>query len=139
MSLTFSKSTITHAIYYLANFEFSSFFLIMSYQHSKQSSLEITNFDVRIAKDDEISSSLDLLLMYFHETKDSRHCKSQKSNDNLVQENEYLRQKIVYYKESRNVMFAFHNKTMKAFQILQCATQELSKKMILLERRILKY
>lgn len=50
-----------------------------------------------------------------------------------------MRQEIVYYKESRNAMLAFHSIVMEAFQVLRCATQELSEKMVLSEERILEY
>jgi len=36
-------------------------------------------------------------------------------------------------------MFKFHNRVIKAFQIMQRATNVLSKKMTLLKRRILEY
>lgn len=62
----------------------------MSRQHLKQSPLEIIDLDVRIARCDETSSSLELLLVYLHETKESRHHKLMKSIDDLVQENGYL-------------------------------------------------
>lgn len=111
----------------------------MSHQHSKQSPPEITDLDARIAKGGGTSSSLDLLPVYLHEAKDSRRRKPQKPGDDLVRENGYLRQEIVYYKESRNAMLAFHSKVMEAFQVLQRATQELSEKMVLSEGRILEY
>lgn len=111
----------------------------MSRQHVKQQPPEITDLDARIAKGGGTSSSLDMLPVNLHETKNSDRRKSKKPVDDLVRENGYLRQEIVYYKESRIAMLEFHSKVMEAFQVLQRATQDLSEKMALSEGRILEY
>ena len=48
--------------------------------------------------------------------------------DDLVRENGYLRQEIVWYKESRNVMLDFHSRTRKASLLLQSTMKELFNK-----------
>ena len=57
----------------------------------------------------------------------------------LIRKNEYLRQKIIYYKESRNVMLKFHSKMMTTFQILRETTKMLFERMTFFEEKLLKY
>ena len=111
----------------------------MNRRFQKQISFEITNLDVRIAKNDETSSNFEMLSIYLREFKKlQRHWEKKLIND-LMRENEYLRQKIVYYKEARNVMLKFHNQMMTILQVLQRARKIFSKKMTWSKNEILEY
>jgi hypothetical protein len=60
---------------------------------------EITDFDVRIERGGGTSSGLELLSHKLKLDKDRVT-----SFENLIKDNEYLRQELVFYKESRNAM-----------------------------------
>ena len=100
---------------------------------------EIIELDARIAKDDDTSSRLNMLSIHLEKTKKSRCRRAKRLMNALIRENEYLRQKIIYYKESRNVMLKFHSKVMTAFQILREATKVLFERMTFFEEKLLRY
>ena len=102
-------------------------------------SFEVIELDARIAKDDDISSRLNMLSIHLEKTKKSRCRRAKKLMNALIRENEYLRQKIIYYKESRNAMLKFHSKMMTAFQILREATKMLFERMTFFEGKLLRY
>ena len=80
-----------------------------------------------------------MFLIYLRKFKElQRHREKELIND-LMRENEYLRQKIVYYKEARNVMLKFYNQMMTILQVLQRARKILSKKMTRSKDEILEY
>ena len=100
---------------------------------------EIIELDARIAKDDDTSSRLNMLSIHLEKAKKSRCRRAERFMNALVRENEYLRQKIIYYKESRNVMLEFHSKMMTTFQILRRTTKMLFERMTFFERELLRY
>ncbi len=95
---------------------------------------EITDLDVRIEKKSDKSSNLELLSHKLKQEKD--HIRSL---ENLIRENDYLRQELVFYKKSRNVMLIFHDQVLEFYNILKVALKKLSKKMSSSETDIIKY
>ncbi len=59
--------------------------------------------------------------------------------DDLIRENGYLRQEIVFYQESRNAMLDFYGAVSEAYHGLNKALRELSEKLALAKGRIEKY
>lgn len=100
---------------------------------------EITKLDARIAREGGASSTLDMLPASLQRGKPVAKQSSHGYIRDLVYENDYLRQEIVYYKESREAMLAFHQQTLKSFQVLQTALKELSDKMARSEEFMLRY
>lgn len=96
---------------------------------------EITKLDARIAKEGGISSTIDLLPCSLQKAK----TEEKRSTGELILENNYLRQEIVYYKQSREAMMAFHTQTLKSFNLLQTALQGLSNKVASAEELMLRY
>lgn len=96
---------------------------------------EITKLDARIAKAGGTSSGLDMMPHRLKNTKKTNN----RTTEDLVRENSYLREEIIYYKEARNAMAAFHAKTFQSFGILQSALKDLSNKMAMSEEIILEY
>lgn len=91
---------------------------------------EITKLEARIAREEESSSTVDMLSTSLQKTKTIPQKSTKKYVRNLVVENKYLRQKIVFYKKFWKTMMIFHNKTLQSFNLLQAAFKELSNKMI---------
>ena len=96
---------------------------------------EITRLDAHIAKAGGTSSGLDMMS---HRLKDAKKTNNRTTED-LVRENSYLREEIVFYKEARNAMAAFHAKIFQSFGILQSALKDVSDKMAASEENLLEY
>ena len=99
---------------------------------------EITSLDARIAHAGGTSSGLELQPHRLRQTKQQIPDHSKQLYD-LVKENGYLRQEIIFYQESRNALLAFHSECIRAFDILQLSFKELSERMATAEGRIEKY
>ncbi len=100
---------------------------------AKQSS-EVIDLDVRLERENDTSTDLELFSHKLKQDKDRV-----KYVEDLIRENEYLRQKIVFYKESRSVMLIFHEQILKFYNFLNLALKKFSKKMSLFEIDIMKY
>ena len=98
---------------------------------------EITQLDARIARAGGTSSRVEMQPHRLQQTKTRRS--SSRERDDLVRENGYLRQEIVFYQESRNAMLAFHSQTMEAYDGLRCALKDLSEKLAAAEGRLERY
>ena len=105
----------------------------------KDSPPELTSLDARIANAGGTSSRIELQPHRLHQEKDKAEKSTSSVIRDLVRENGYLRQEIVYYQESRNAMLAFHSECMQSYNILQVAFKELSEKMAIAEGRIERY
>ena len=111
----------------------------MNRRPQEQTPPEITDLDARIAKGGGTSSNLEMLPIYLRESKELQRHRGKRLVDDLVRENGYLRQEIVYYKEARNAMLEFHSQVMATLQVLQRAREVLSEKMARSEGEILEY
>ena len=100
---------------------------------------EITKLDARIASAGGTSSRIELQPHRLQESKTSFNISPTLERENLVRENGYLRQEIVFYQESRNAMLAFQDQTLQAYQTLQKALKELSDKLATAEGRLERY
>lgn len=100
---------------------------------------EITKLDARIIKEGGTSSTADMLPCNLQKAKAAKTSSKYDYTKELILENGYLRQEIVYYKESREAMLAFHNSTLKSFNLLQTALKDLSHKMAMSEEIMLRY
>ncbi len=100
---------------------------------------ELTSLDARIAQAGGTSCTIELHSHRLRQTKKQEEQSASAQLRDLVRENEYLRQVIVFYQESRNAMMAFHSQAFQAYQLQQSALQELSDKMALAEGRLEKY
>lgn len=100
---------------------------------------EITSLDARIANAGGTSSRVELQPHRLRETKTQRFTSTTAQIDDLIRENGYLRQEIVFHQESRNGMLAFHNEILDVYQGLQSALKALSEKMARAEGRIERY
>ena len=99
---------------------------------------EITSLDARIARAGGTSSRLELQPHRLRETK-AQPCTAESQLNDLIRENGYLRQEIVFYQESRNAMLAFHSQSLEAYHGLQKALRDLSKKLVMAEARLERY
>lgn len=106
-----------------------------SYKRSSGERPEITNLDAHILEGGGTSSTIDMIPCSLQKAKEVKNL----STRDLILENSYLRQEIVYYKQSREAMMAFHNDTLKSFQLLQTALKELSHRMAMSEECMLRY
>ncbi|KAL9128170.1 MAG: hypothetical protein Q9217_003095 [Psora testacea] len=88
---------------------------------------EITSLDARIARAGGTSSRLELQPHRLREIK-AQPCTAGSQLNDLIRENGYLRQEIVFYQESRNSMLAFHSQSLEAYHGLQKALRDLSEK-----------
>lgn len=100
---------------------------------------EMTSLDARIAQAGGTSSRIELQPHRLRQTKIQHHATPRAQLEDLVRENSYLRQEIVFYQESRNAMLAFHSQVFEAYQGLNSALKELSEKLAKAEGRIEKY
>ena len=96
---------------------------------------EITKLDARIIEGGGTTSTADMMPCSLQKAKTA----NDRSTRDLILENNYLRQEIVYYKQSREAMLAFHGDTLKSFQLLQAALKGLSHKMAMSEEFMLRY
>ena len=99
---------------------------------------EITSLDARIARAGGTSSRLELQPHRLRETK-AQPCTAESQLNDLIRENGYLRQEIVFYQESRNAMLAFHSQSLEAYHGLQKALRDLSEKLVMAEVRLERY
>ena len=100
---------------------------------------EITNLDARIAQAGGTSSRIELQPHRLRQAKIQPPPSAATQLDDLVRENGYLRQEIVFYQESRNAMLAFHSQALEAYRGLQSALKEVSEKLAMAEGRLEKY
>lgn len=109
----------------------------MNHFHKKLSKErpKITKLDARIIERGRIISTIDMMPCSLQKTKTANH----RSTRDLILENNYLRQEIVYYKQSRKAMIVFHDDTLKFFQLLQAALKRLFHKMAMFEEFMLRY
>lgn len=106
-----------------------------SFQRFSKKRSEIIKLDVHIAENEKITFTIDMMSCNLQKTKK----KNNRFIRNLILENNYLRQEIVYYKKSRKTMIIFNNNTLNFFQLLQTALKKLSHKMTTFEKFMLKY
>ena len=100
---------------------------------------EIISLDARIAQAGGTSSRIELQPHRLRQTKKQPLKSLSMQRDDLIGENGYLRQEIVFYQESRNAMLDFYSGVLEAYHGLQKALRELSEKLALAEGRIEKY
>lgn len=100
---------------------------------------EVTMLDARIAHAGGTSSRIELQPHRLQESKNRSNKSPAVEREELLRENGYLRQEIVFYQESRNAMLSFHAQTLRAYQDLQGALKELSEKQAVAEGRLEKY
>ncbi|KAL2049560.1 hypothetical protein ABVK25_010139 [Lepraria finkii] len=100
---------------------------------------ELTDLDARIARAGGTSSRIELQPHRLRQAK-LQPCQSTTTQlDDLIRENGYLRQEIVFYQESKNAMLGFHSQTLEAYHSLHIALRELSEKLVKAEGRLEKY
>ncbi len=100
---------------------------------------EITKLDARIASAGGTSSRIELQPHRLQQAKTQPYTSTTMERDDLIRENGYLRQEIVFYQESRNAMLSFHTQALEAYQGLQGALKELSEKLAAAEGRLEQY
>ena len=100
---------------------------------------EITSLDARIAHAGGTSSRIELQPHRLRQSKEQPLTSLSMQRDDLIRENGYLRQEIVFYQESRNAMLEFYGEVSDAYHGLHKALKELSEKLALAEGRIEKY
>lgn len=99
--------------------------------------LEITKLDVQIAQACGTTSGIDMLPSRLQKTK--RNPLAPSYVEDLVSQNGYLREEIIFHKESKNAMLAFHSEALASFSILEPALKNLSEKLLASEGRLLEY
>ena len=99
---------------------------------------EVTDLDARIAQAGGTSSRIEMQPHRLKQTKRSWSSWEEERED-LIRENGYLRQEIVFYQESRNAMLAFHSQALEVYRGLQGALKELSAKLVVAEGRLERY
>lgn len=104
-----------------------------------QQSLKVISLDARITRFDETIFRLDMQSQKLQKIKLKALETTERELNDLIRENDYFRQKIVYYKEFRNVMLKFHSQTRETSLLLQSAIKELSDKMTKSEEAMLSY
>lgn len=110
-----------------------------NYEKNRDQPYEITSLDARIAQAGGTSSRVELQPHRLRQTKIQHHDTATAQLEDLIRENGYLRQEIVFYQESRNAMLAFHSQALEVYQGLHSAMKELSEKLAKAEGRIEKY
>ena len=100
---------------------------------------ETTKLDLRIARAGGTSSRIEMQPHRLRETKSKPYSSTEQERDDLIRENGYLRQEIVFYQESRNAMLGFHSESLEAYRRLQGALKQLSEKLVNAEGRIERY
>ena len=100
---------------------------------------EIISLDARIAYAGGTSSRIELQPYRLRQAKEQPLMSPSTQRDDLIRENGYLRQEIVFYQESRNAMLDFYGAVSEAYHGLNKALRELSEKLALAEGRIEKY
>ena len=100
---------------------------------------ELSALDARIARSGGTTSGVELQPHRLRERKQQASKPIRQREYDLVRENGYLRQEIVFYQESRNAMLAFHNQSTQAYEALQQAFRDLSDKMAVAEERLDRY
>ena len=101
--------------------------------------LEVTSLDARIALAGGTSSRIELQPHRLRQTKTEQQQTPELPKDELIRENGYLRQEIVFYQESRNGMLAFHSQILELYKGLQSALKEVSEKLAMAEGRLERY
>lgn len=100
---------------------------------------EVTGLDARIANAGGTSSRVEMQPHRLQQTKRKPYASTTEERDDLIRENGYLRQEIVFYQESRNAMLAFHSQALEVYQDLQGALKELTEKLANAEGRLERY
>ena len=100
---------------------------------------ELTTLDARIARAGGTSSTIELQSHRLQQSKEHDQKSEGARLEELVRENGYLRQEIVFYQESRNAMMAFHNQMLQAYHMQQSALRELSNNMALADGHLEQY
>ena len=100
---------------------------------------EMTDLDERVAKYGGTSSTIELHPQSLQGSKFQTPDSNKERIEELVRENGYLRQEIIFYQESRNAMMSFHTKMNEAYHIQRSAFRELSVHSQLAEGRLEEY
>ena len=107
--------------------------------HYNHHPAEVTRLDAQIAYGGGTSSGLELLPSRLQPQKALKYRKKNSEIADLVRENGYLRQELIFYKKSRNAMMEFHSRVMKSYGVFQATVKLLSERMAQSEKRILEY
>ncbi len=108
-------------------------------QHAKGLPPEIDSIDIRIVLTSGTSAKTELQPHRLRQEKNHVGRTLPTEMEDLIRENNYLRQEIAFYKESRIALLAFYNQTIELFQTLQSALKELSENIALAEGKLKKY
>jgi hypothetical protein len=100
---------------------------------------EVTALDHCIASRGGTTSKIEKLPSQIQVTKYRSPPNRDQRIEELTRENGYLRQELALYEETRDAMVSLHAKTKKAYKLLREGLQELSEKVAVSEKSLLKY
>ncbi|KAI9732149.1 MAG: hypothetical protein M1834_004245 [Cirrosporium novae-zelandiae] len=101
--------------------------------------VEVTSLDHLIATHGGTTSTLQMSPRALQKAKDTPTGTPNSRLEELVREVGSLRQEIVYHQEVRAALLQLHEKTTRAFEILQYALQDMSEKVAASEKRFSEY
>lgn len=97
----------------------------LTYEKTKNQPPETTSLDARVAQAGGTSSRIELQPHRLRQTKTQPYVTPAAQLEDLVRQNGYLRQELVFYQESRNAMLAFHHQVSGIYQSLNAALKDL--------------